>query len=366
VCTRPSSSSLFFIFSLIMVVFVDSSKTPKNQFITILSHANEPIEEGITLAVFPSAGSIYSSSPTDVNRTLHLSQWWSKSSRELYDPSKRDSHPVQSKIFTLCSSLHSSVSHTGLFPLLARRISVGEAHWMTTSRAPPLQYTGEFSYIPKYWEWLEDILSRNKKILTDAKIYGALYAFLFTYDRNVHATQAFFKYWCPATNTLHTSVEEISITLCDLCRIGGLPLYGSFYNEVVPSAKEMSSLPPSCEYLFAAFHHLSLELGGPHSVTSTEWIGFWFRESVRYPKPPNIRSLKRMVRGKLSHNPRGIITTHRNQCRTEDEEAPFRILKVSKKAKEETWLAALLSYWLGEFVFSGKEANLIRQLDGSW
>uniref|UniRef100_A0A2N9G5U8 Aminotransferase-like plant mobile domain-containing protein n=1 Tax=Fagus sylvatica TaxID=28930 RepID=A0A2N9G5U8_FAGSY len=268
---------------------------------------------------------------------------------------------------------HRCVNYTGLFPLLARRINVGEAHWATSSRAPPLQYTGEFSYIPKYWEWLEDILSRNKKTLTDAKIYGAVRASLFTYDRNVHAMQAFFEYWCPATNTLHTSVGEISITLWDLCRIGGLPLFGSFYDEVVPSAKEMSSLPSSCEYLFAAFHHLSLKLGGPDSVTSTEWVGFWFRGSVRYPKPPNRRSLRRSVRGKLSHNPRGIITTHRNQCRTEDEETPFRILKVSEKAKEETWLAALLSCWLGEFVFPGKEANLIRpgtfqgrKLNGSW
>ena len=95
-----------------MVVFVDSSKTPKNQFITILSHADEPIEEGITLAVLPSASFIYSSSPIDVSRTPHLSQWWSKSSREFYDPSKRDSHPVQSKIFTLRSSLHLGVNYT--------------------------------------------------------------------------------------------------------------------------------------------------------------------------------------------------------------------------------------------------------------
>ena len=94
---------------------------------------------------------------------VYSSQWWFKSSRELYDPSKRDSHSVQSKIFTLCSSLHSGVSYTGSFPLLARRISVGEAHWVTTLRAPSLQYTGKFSYIPKYWEWLEDILNRNKK-----------------------------------------------------------------------------------------------------------------------------------------------------------------------------------------------------------
>uniref|UniRef100_A0A2N9FUH2 Aminotransferase-like plant mobile domain-containing protein n=1 Tax=Fagus sylvatica TaxID=28930 RepID=A0A2N9FUH2_FAGSY len=122
----------------------------------------------------------------------------------------------------------------------------------------------------------------------------------------------------------------------------------------------MSNLPSSCEYLFAAFHHLSLKFGSPHLVTSTKWVGFWFRGSVRYPKPSNRRSLKRLVRGKLSHNPRGIITTHRNPCRTENEEAPFRILKLSEKAKEETLLAALMSCWLGEFVFPSKEANLIR------
>ena len=116
----------------------------------------------------------------------------------------------------------------------------------------------------------------------------------------------------------------------------------------------MSSLPSSCEYLFAAFHHLSLELGDPDSVTFTEWVGFWFRGSVRYPKPPNRRSLRRLARGKSSHNPRGIITTYRNQCRTEDEEAPFRILKVSEKAKEETWLATLLSCWLGNLYFMVK------------
>uniref|UniRef100_A0A2N9F7B1 Aminotransferase-like plant mobile domain-containing protein n=1 Tax=Fagus sylvatica TaxID=28930 RepID=A0A2N9F7B1_FAGSY len=120
-------------------------------------------------------------------------------------------------------------------PYLRVCISVGKAHWATTSRALPLQYTGEFSYIPKYWEWLEDILSRNKKILTDAKIYGAVYASLFTYDRNVHAMQSFLSI---GVRPLHF-VGEISITLWDLCFIGGLPLYGSFYDEVVPSTKEM-------------------------------------------------------------------------------------------------------------------------------
>uniref|UniRef100_A0A2N9G486 D-ribulose kinase n=1 Tax=Fagus sylvatica TaxID=28930 RepID=A0A2N9G486_FAGSY len=269
VCTRSSSSSWFFVSSLIMVVFVDSSKTPKNQFITILSHVDEPIDGGDNFGSF------------------------------------------------------SFCRYTGLFLLLARRISVGEAHWATTSKAPPLQYTGEFSYIPKYWEWLEDIISLNKKILIDAKVYGALYASLFTYDRNVHAMQAFFEYCC--------------------------------------SERKRDVIPPSKLRVFIrCIPSPESRAWWPHSVTSTEWVGFWFRGSVRYPKPPNRRSSKRLVRGKLSHNPCGIITTHRNQCRTEDEETPFGILKVLEKAKEETWLAALLSCWLGEFVFLGKEANLIR------
>ena len=68
-----------------MVVFIESLKTPKNQFLTLLIHTDQPMEEGITLMVFLSASSIYSSSPTDVSRTPHLSQWWYESSRELYD-----------------------------------------------------------------------------------------------------------------------------------------------------------------------------------------------------------------------------------------------------------------------------------------
>ena len=176
----------------------------------------------------------------------------------------------------------------------------------------------------------------ESQVLTDAKIYDALYVSLFTLDRNVHVTQAFFKYWCPATNTLHTSVGEVSSTLWDLHLIGQLSLYGSFYDEVVPSVKEMSSLALSCEYLFAVFHHLSLELGGPCSVTSTEWVGFWFRSSVRYPKPLNIWSLKKVVRGKSSHNPLRVIKPYRYQCHTKDAKAPFRILKVLEKVKEGT------------------------------
>ena len=132
----------------------------------------------------------------------------------------------------------------------------------------PLQYRGEFSYLPKYWEWLEDILSCNTKVLSDANLYEPLLASLFTYDQNTHVLQAFLECWCAATNTLHTSIGEVSISLWDLHLIGGLPVYGSFYEEVVPNSKDISSLPSCCRHLFVAFHHLSLELGGSHLVTT--------------------------------------------------------------------------------------------------
>ena len=120
-------------------------------------------------------------------------------------------------------------------------------------------------------------MSRNTKVLSDANLYEPLLASLFTYDRNAHVLQAFLECWCAATNTLHTSVGEVSISLWDLHSIGGLPVYGSFYEEVVLNSKDLSSFPSYCRHLFAAFHHLSLELGGSHLVTTAAWVKFWFR-----------------------------------------------------------------------------------------
>ncbi|KAG5605518.1 hypothetical protein H5410_027010 [Solanum commersonii] len=40
--------------------------------------------------------------------------------------------------------------------------------------------------------------------------------------------EAFCENWRPSTNTVSTFVEELSISLCDLRTIGGIPVYGSF------------------------------------------------------------------------------------------------------------------------------------------
>ena len=92
----------------------------------------------------------------------------------------------------MASNLHSAVDHINPFPFLGRQISTGEVQWaLPSSKTPPLQYKGEFSYLPKYWEWLEEILSCNTKVLSDANLYESLLALLFTYDQNTHVLQAF-------------------------------------------------------------------------------------------------------------------------------------------------------------------------------
>ena len=195
-----------------MVFFYDSSRTLNDRSITLLRSANEPLEQGVVLKVHP-LGSSISSSPIAIPRPLSLSQWWVESSHELHDPTRKDLHVV-SRTFTLASNLHSTADRVDPFPLLGRRISTGEVQWaLPSSKTPPLQYKGEFSYLLKYWEWLEDILSHNTKVLSDANLYKPLLASLFTYDLNPHVLQAFLECWCTATNTLHTSVGEVSISL---------------------------------------------------------------------------------------------------------------------------------------------------------
>ena len=86
------------------------------------------------------------------------------------------------------------------------------------------------------------------------------FASLFNYDCHASMIKAFCERWCPTINTLHTSIEEVSIYLWDLYRIVGLSIIGSFYDEMVPSSEELSndamksSLPPSCRNLFLVYH----------------------------------------------------------------------------------------------------------------
>ncbi|KAF3667115.1 putative histone H2B.1-like [Capsicum annuum] len=130
---------------------------------------------------------------------------------------------------------------------------------------------GEFHYVTCYWEWVEDVLSHSKEALERTKIYDIVFASLFTYDINENVLQAFCELWHSSTNTICVGIGELSISLWGMHMIGGLPVQGTFFDEVIPSVKELSQtdqqwkpfLPKTCAYLFSAFYRLSNEENVP-------------------------------------------------------------------------------------------------------
>ncbi|KAK4400533.1 hypothetical protein Sango_1159400 [Sesamum angolense] len=120
---------------------------------------------------------------------------------------------------------------------LGRSIIEGDAKWDVD-----LRFIREFRYTKGYWEWTEDVLSRCGDRLCHIKIYDAVYASLFTYDHNSDIVKAFCEAWCPLKNTLVTSAGEMPISLWDLHELAGLPMTDCLYDEVVPSALELTGV----------------------------------------------------------------------------------------------------------------------------
>ncbi|KAH0730259.1 hypothetical protein KY289_001447 [Solanum tuberosum] len=210
----------------------------------------------------------------------------------------------------------------------------------------PSSNFGNVCYKPGYWEWVEDVLPRHKEILELIKVYDAVYTSLFTYDYDDNVLHAFCELWRPSTNTLSTFIGEMSISLWDLQSIGGLPVQGHFYDEVVPSAKELTQtdtqkellLPQSCRYLFSAFYRLAKD--GLQEVSIHDWVKFCFRGPNRYAEPPQKVSKVRATKPRLNHNPFGHIDSN-FLPRTDEENAPFVELDVCEL--DGSWKEILLS-----------------------
>ena len=118
---------------------------------------------------------------------------------------------------------------------------------------------------PHYQNWLEDVLSWCRHLLDATQFFNGV---LFTYDYDKNLMKAFCECQSLLSNTLHTSVGEISITPQDLSILGGLSCTGVFYDEVVQNTQLLDGtnkqgqpyLPYSCHYLFMAYHHLQNRL----------------------------------------------------------------------------------------------------------
>ncbi|GAA0146738.1 hypothetical protein LIER_06622 [Lithospermum erythrorhizon] len=76
----------------------------------------------------------------------------------------------------------------------------------------PINIPGTFRYIPSYWEWAEDVLSRCSSVLSMAHFEKAIQASLYVCDCSDVVMKAFCEYWSPM-NSLLTSVGELSLSL---------------------------------------------------------------------------------------------------------------------------------------------------------
>ncbi|KAK4391473.1 hypothetical protein Sango_1925100 [Sesamum angolense] len=210
---------------------------------------------------------------------------------------------------------------------LGRSIIEGDAKW-----DGDLHFIREFRYTKGYWEWTEDVLSRCGDRLRHLKIYDAVYASLFTYDHNSDIAKAFCEAWCPLTNALLTSAGEMSISLWDLHELVGLPMTGCLYDEVVPSALELTGVDGKRERFI------------PRS------------NNKYHPSPPYKE--KKTVRPESTHNPLSDIAIHERWSTAE--EALFVKLCIERSLKEEVYLVAYLACWLCVFALLGKDVNSIR------
>ncbi|KNA04129.1 hypothetical protein SOVF_202510, partial [Spinacia oleracea] len=256
----------------------------------------------------------------------------------------------------LISSHHRPCIEARSFQTLSARLSRKEAKWSHC-----LKFGVEPAYIPLYWEWLEDFLRHSRYTLGSTHILDVVYASLYLYKCNSPVMQAFCDSWCPTTNTLHTSVGEMSISLWNIYDLGGLPVNGIFYDEVVPSAIELEGsddadslyLPYSCKYLFTALQHLS-EKHRVGTITFETWCRFWFCGSSRYfLASGNKKSVLPMTTKDFSSfkDPRPW---------SDSTYEAFRFLGIPKAHWKQTYLAAFLSCWLCAFALPVSDVGCIR------
>ena len=77
---------------------------------------------------------------------------------------------------------------------------------------------------------------------------------------------------------------------------------------MVPSAEELSndaiksSLPLSCRNLFLAYHQIFSKMKGKFSIKLAYWVSFWYKDSMKYAKPPKKSTRNKVKRPKETHN----------------------------------------------------------------
>ncbi|KAI3459818.1 hypothetical protein Pfo_016481 [Paulownia fortunei] len=312
-----------------MIYFKNIFSPSGVQHLAILDDESQLMEKGTILAVHTPLASRYAKPWPKLMNPLYLVEW----SREI--PLSNNS-----KVWALQATHHQSSNEPTPLPTLGHHIIEGKAKWGDT-----IQFA--------------DIFSRCEHKLLPARIYDSIYASLFTYDHSFDIIKIFCEAWYPLTNTLLTSLGELSISLWDLHTLVGLPMTGSLYDEVIPSAKELTGVdeaesrfvPRSCKHLFHAYHLLRGGANGDQSsqVSIDEWVRFWSKKATKEKKASRFKS---------THNPLGDFDIYEEWCPSEM--ALFSKLGVKESSRDKTYLAAHLACWLRAFVLPNDDINSIR------
>jgi len=89
-------------------------------------------------------------------------------------------------------------------------------------------------------EWTKRVLVRFEEPLKWARIFGVVGVSQFSYHFDATVWRAFCELWGSLTSTLHHGTGEVGISLYDLERIGGLPIFGPTYEEFLPPNQDLT------------------------------------------------------------------------------------------------------------------------------
>ncbi|GAA0150687.1 hypothetical protein LIER_09569 [Lithospermum erythrorhizon] len=283
--------------------------------------------------------------------------------------------PEEDKVTTLvaCASLHRG--HAAQCPSIHKPKQEKGRSWSSThEKGLYLEGTDQGTHDPtRGFRFLdsmfssgraEDVLSRWDRVLDRSLLIDAAKGSLYIYKCSDALLKVFCESWCPSTNTLIIHQVELSVSLWDSLRLGGLPVTGRLFEEVVPTAECLSLdlgrrnlIPRSCRFLLLAYHHLdSHSSDGTVSVSS--WVNFWNR-SLRTYVGHEVADQSTTKIPPASVCPRGsFIPQHRPWV--SHDRYPFEILEVGDDLEEEVYCVAFLSCSLCVFVLPTEPLGLIR------
>ncbi|KAG9444996.1 hypothetical protein H6P81_016336 [Aristolochia fimbriata] len=196
-------------------------------------------------------------------------------------------------------------------------------------------------HIPFYFEWADAVLRTCSERLVAVDLVHAVRTSMFRNGCCGNVVTVFTEVWCSSTNSIFTREGELSISLWDMHRLGGLPITGGIFDETFPSVEDFSPghcfpLPESIKYLILAYYWLAepSEVEGQSGLQMSDWVSFWFR-----PKKGVQPSEDAWVdRARTS----GLTSRDRSDRLNQ----PFAELGVPDALPDEVYLAAFLSLWL--------------------